>query len=171
MKRCPECRRDYYDETLVYCLDDGAPLVYGASSDRLFDGQTEMLPTIPDISLPEYKRPRQTLKTIIAVGIILALVVGLVGYRYYNKVSESSVASIAVMPLRSLNDDEGAKALGLGLTDALITKLGSLRHVIVRPTSAIANVDSTSASTDVGRKLGVDAVLEGTIQESDDVFA
>ncbi|MBK6724783.1 MAG: hypothetical protein IPG58_16405 [Acidobacteria bacterium] len=23
MKRCPECRRDYYDDTLPYCLDDG----------------------------------------------------------------------------------------------------------------------------------------------------
>src|SRR5688500_6769928 len=27
MKRCPECRRDYTDETLNFCLDDGAPLV------------------------------------------------------------------------------------------------------------------------------------------------
>jgi hypothetical protein len=23
MKRCPECRRDYYDETLLYCLEKG----------------------------------------------------------------------------------------------------------------------------------------------------
>src|SRR6266480_1489692 len=29
MKRCPECRRAYYDETLTYCLDDGTALVYG----------------------------------------------------------------------------------------------------------------------------------------------
>jgi hypothetical protein len=32
MKRCPECRRDYYDETLLYCLDDGAPLVEGPAT-------------------------------------------------------------------------------------------------------------------------------------------
>ncbi|MEO6334104.1 MAG: DPP IV N-terminal domain-containing protein [Pyrinomonadaceae bacterium] len=32
MKRCPECRRDYYDETLLYCLDDGTGLVDGPSS-------------------------------------------------------------------------------------------------------------------------------------------
>jgi TolB protein len=31
MKRCPECRRDYYDETLLYCLDDGTPLLEGPS--------------------------------------------------------------------------------------------------------------------------------------------
>ena len=29
MKRCPECRRDYYDETLLYCLDDGSTLLDG----------------------------------------------------------------------------------------------------------------------------------------------
>jgi hypothetical protein len=23
MKRCPECRRDYYDDTLLNCLADG----------------------------------------------------------------------------------------------------------------------------------------------------
>ncbi|MBA3353944.1 MAG: hypothetical protein H0U23_16250, partial [Blastocatellia bacterium] len=30
MKRCPECRLDYYDETLSFCLDDGAALVHGS---------------------------------------------------------------------------------------------------------------------------------------------
>lgn len=32
MKRCPECRRDYYDETLLYCLDDGNELLEGPVS-------------------------------------------------------------------------------------------------------------------------------------------
>src|SRR5512144_1737059 len=32
MKRCPECRRDYTDETLNFCLDDGAALVDGPAS-------------------------------------------------------------------------------------------------------------------------------------------
>src|SRR6476660_2617211 len=32
MKRCPECRRDYYDETLLYCLDDGTALLDGPAS-------------------------------------------------------------------------------------------------------------------------------------------
>ncbi|MGD9561606.1 MAG: tetratricopeptide repeat protein [Pyrinomonadaceae bacterium] len=39
MKRCPECRRDYYDDSLLYCLDDGnalleGPASGGSSSDR-----------------------------------------------------------------------------------------------------------------------------------------
>ncbi len=32
MKRCPECRRDYYDDTLLYCLDDGNELLEGPAS-------------------------------------------------------------------------------------------------------------------------------------------
>jgi hypothetical protein len=39
MKRCPECRRDYYDDTLLYCLDDGTALLDGpASGSAAFDG-------------------------------------------------------------------------------------------------------------------------------------
>src|SRR5689334_13533102 len=30
MKRCPECRRDYYDDSLLYCLEDGTALVQGS---------------------------------------------------------------------------------------------------------------------------------------------
>ena len=29
MKRCPECRKDYFDDTLMYCLDDGVALIQG----------------------------------------------------------------------------------------------------------------------------------------------
>src|SRR3954447_2981200 len=32
MKRCPECRRDYYDDSLIYCLDDGSALLEGPGS-------------------------------------------------------------------------------------------------------------------------------------------
>src|SRR4051812_6062653 len=41
MKRCPECRRSYADETLNYCLDDGAALVDGPAS--LEGAETEIL--------------------------------------------------------------------------------------------------------------------------------
>ncbi len=34
MKRCPECRRDYYDDTLLYCLDDGNALLEGPATGK-----------------------------------------------------------------------------------------------------------------------------------------
>jgi tetratricopeptide (TPR) repeat protein len=37
MKRCPECRRDYHDDSLRYCLDDGTALVDGPATPFLPD--------------------------------------------------------------------------------------------------------------------------------------
>src|SRR5436190_17971382 len=32
MKLCPQCRRDYFDDSLLYCLDDGSALLDGPAS-------------------------------------------------------------------------------------------------------------------------------------------
>ena len=176
MRRCPQCRRDYYDDSLSYCLDDGVPLVYGVSSEISLGDQTEMLPTyvdrsdifpaIPNRSPQPRTAPRRKAVALIAgLGVILAASVFL-GDRYLTS-NGNRINSLAVMPLKALNDDENAKILGLGLTDALITKLGSLPNVVVRPTSAITSLTGANTSTDVGQRLSVDAVLEGTIQEAD----
>ncbi len=80
----------------------------------------------------------------------------------------ATIDSIAVLPLKSLTDEENNKALGLGLTDALITKIGSLRTVAVRPLSAVAKyADGKADALEIGQKLNVDAVLEGTIQQAE----
>jgi hypothetical protein len=42
MKRCPECRRDYYDDSLFFCLDDGASLLDGPAVDSM--AETAVMP-------------------------------------------------------------------------------------------------------------------------------
>src|SRR4051812_47490466 len=46
MKRCPECFRDYFDETLNFCLDDGTHLLAGPFTGQL--DPTVIYPTLPD---------------------------------------------------------------------------------------------------------------------------
>ena len=43
MKRCPECRRDYTDDTLLYCLDDGSALLDGPASGSGEESPTAIL--------------------------------------------------------------------------------------------------------------------------------
>jgi len=120
-------------------------------------------------------RPSAVLKRKFAVGLLVLAVLGSILSIVVWKVWQSRRAtpparinSIAVLPLRSLSDDEKNNALGLGLTDALIAKLGSLRTVAVRPTSAVAKfVKSDLDALEIGRRLQVDAVMEGTIQQSE----
>lgn len=55
------------------------------------------------------------------------------------------------------------------MTDPMITKLSSLKQIAVRPTSAIYKyADHGYDLATVGRELGVDAILEGTVQRAGD---
>lgn len=75
--------------------------------------------------------------------------------------------SIAVLPFKMLGAGHADEYLGLGITDALITRLGNLRQIIVRPTSAVLKyTDAHVSSIAAGRELMVDAVLDGKIQKA-----
>ena len=77
--------------------------------------------------------------------------------------------SIAILPFKPLHGGENDATLGLGMADALITKLSGVRSLIVRPTSAIMKyAASVQSSIDAGREQRVDSVLEGSIQRADD---
>jgi tetratricopeptide (TPR) repeat protein len=55
----------------------------------------------------------------------------------------------------------------LGLADALITELGKLRQLVVRPTSAIRRYTEVSQDpVAIGRQQGVEAVLDGNVQRT-----
>ena len=101
-----------------------------------------------------------------AVTAVVLLSIGSVWY-FTSDRSPAAVSTIAVLPLRSLNGDEDGKAIGLGLADALITKLGRTRRIIVRPINSVTSFGEGNDPIDIGRRLGVDAVLEGTIQRAD----
>jgi serine/threonine protein kinase/tetratricopeptide (TPR) repeat protein len=79
------------------------------------------------------------------------------------------VKSIAILPLKLINlgevTDTGESFLGVGLADAMITRLSGVRTLAVRPTSAIVGYnDPGSDPLRAGRELSVDYVLDGRIK-------
>jgi TolB-like protein/Tfp pilus assembly protein PilF len=79
---------------------------------------------------------------------------------------KAAVKSLAVLPFKSLSSDEAHEYLGLGIADALITRLSNVRQIVVRPTSAVLRYIGLSEDTaSIGRKLQVESVLEGGIQK------
>lgn len=87
-------------------------------------------------------------------------------------VVDPATPAIAILPFRTLSGDADSEYLGVGLADTLITRIGSTRQVIVRPTSAVLSVPRDGASgrdpIAVGRRLGVAAVLDGSVRKSGD---
>lgn len=79
--------------------------------------------------------------------------------------------SLAILPFKLVGghhtSDTGDHFFGVGLADALITRLSGVGRIIVRPTSSVlpfADADPRQA----GVHLGVDYVLDGTIRPSGD---
>lgn len=82
-----------------------------------------------------------------------------------------ALTSIAVLPFSLIGEESGDEYLKLGMADALITRLGNIRKIILRPTSAVRKyVSHEQDSIRLGQKLGVEAVLEGTIQRRGEQF-
>jgi DNA-binding winged helix-turn-helix (wHTH) protein/TolB-like protein/Flp pilus assembly protein TadD len=82
---------------------------------------------------------------------------------------QEAIHSLAVLPFQTLGAERGDEYLGLGMADALITRLGNTGKIIVRPTNAIQRYAGKDLSPQAaGREQGVDAVLDGRIQREKD---
>lgn len=101
---------------------------------------------------------------LIGVGVAVFLAYGLWASR--SKPSkEQSPLTIAVLPFKSLNRENLEGLLEVGMADALITKLGSIKQLRVRPLSAVRKyTDASQNPVEVGKELRTDAVLDGSIQ-------
>jgi DNA-binding winged helix-turn-helix (wHTH) protein/TolB-like protein len=125
----------------------------------------------PAVSTPA-RRPRSNgrwLATILVASCALA-----VGTFWLVRPSAppsalARVRSIAVLPFRPLVLPPDDEFLGLALADAVITRLSGSSSLAVRPTGAIRDMGArTPEPVSAGKALGVDAVLDGQIQESGD---
>lgn len=78
--------------------------------------------------------------------------------------------SLAVLPFKSIDKETQDSKLGFGMADAIITRLTSIQQIPVRPSSSIFRYidDPTVTYALAGKELGVDTVLEGTVQRADD---
>jgi serine/threonine-protein kinase len=98
------------------------------------------------------------------------------GYRFVAEVHVASSAdpasatkplrTLAVLPFRLLQPAPD-EALQTGMADTLITRLSGLGELVVRPLSAVCRFSGPQHDPlEIGRRLGVDAVLDGTIQQA-----
>jgi Tol biopolymer transport system component/tetratricopeptide (TPR) repeat protein len=84
-----------------------------------------------------------------------------------NAPHEEGVRSIAVLPFATVEAVGNDQYLGVGLADALTGKLGQITQIEARPPSAVRRyLDAPVEAVQAGRELGVDYVLDGTIQHT-----
>lgn len=122
------------------------------------------------LALPPAPRSPHRKNILIGAAALLLVALGaFAAWRYSRPTPRTSVAdikSIAVLPLKVFDaQKDGDENLRLRLMDSLITRLGKIESISVRPTSSMTKfLESDENSVEIGRKLLVDAVLEGSIQ-------
>ena len=76
--------------------------------------------------------------------------------------------TIAVLPFKPLVEAQRSEAMEFGMADSLIMELSRSTHLIVRPLNATRRFGSLDQDpVEAGRRLAVEAVVDGTIQIAD----
>jgi DNA-binding winged helix-turn-helix (wHTH) protein/TolB-like protein/Tfp pilus assembly protein PilF len=102
--------------------------------------------------------------TIAMVVIAVCLVYFWSHWKARSATVSASERSIAILPFRPLDAAPEDEYLGLGLTDALITRLGTLHKIIIRPVGSVRKYAKADDPIAAGKQLAVQSVLEGSIQ-------
>jgi TolB-like protein/DNA-binding winged helix-turn-helix (wHTH) protein len=95
--------------------------------------------------------------------VVLAGLAALLGWRFARPSSTpASIHSIAVLPLANLSGDSTQDYFADGVTEELITDLARLTTLrVTSRTSVMAYKGKPKPLPEIGRELGVDAVVEG----------
>src|SRR5580658_141430 len=126
------------------------------------DAEVEQLPSVePD------KPPRRARKQV-ALGLASFAILCLIAYAVYKWLPTETVSPekvrLVVLPFKNLSGDPKQDYFSAGLTDEMITRLGSLDP---RRLGVIAAASSSAQSgkplKEIGRALGVQYALEGSV--------
>jgi serine/threonine protein kinase/cytochrome c-type biogenesis protein CcmH/NrfG len=141
------------------------------------DTESQMLAVPPEKEVPpvgRYLKP-----ALLVAAALLLTVVAAIAFHYYrpsaastptDKPAAKSPETIAVLPFRDITAAT-TDSWGIGITDAIISRLTALQNLAVRPTTSVLKYAKEAPEpVEAAKALNVESVLEGTYQRSSDVI-
>ena len=106
---------------------------------------------------------------IASAGLLVAILMASLAAFKLRTAEAEQPSAIAVLPFKQTLAHGDDAYLGLGMADALVTRLGAIRQVAVRPISSVLRYYNSPYDPQiVGRSLNVSAVVDGTIERDGD---
>jgi TolB-like protein/DNA-binding winged helix-turn-helix (wHTH) protein/Flp pilus assembly protein TadD len=129
-------------------------------------------PLAAPLLLPEPKRFPRQVSIVLTCAVIVLIAAALFLYRQRAGLSTHPlppIRSIAVLPLKNLTNDPANEYFSDGMTDSLITALSKVDGLKVTSRGSVFGFRGKEVDPrEVGRQLGVAAVLEGSVMKSGD---
>ncbi len=118
-------------------------------------------------SVPERSGSRRSALPILWVtGVLLLVGAGyLVWFQHSRNGALPRVRSIAVLPLKNISGDAAQDYFAEGMTDVIATELSKTGLPVIAPAS-VRRLPPGAALDEIGRRLHVEAVVQGTVLES-----
>jgi len=143
-----------------------------APMDSLEPPSTDAAPAIPDRNLADQPARPKWLMPGIAIGMAAVLAVSLGLYLERQKLPARGLASagrvmLAVLPFENLTGDAGQDYFSDGFTEEMITQLGRTdpaKMGVIARTSVMVYKRNPRPLDEIGRKLGVQYVIEGSVR-------
>jgi eukaryotic-like serine/threonine-protein kinase len=107
----------------------------------------------------------------LAISAPVLLLVAVLSYLFLFRGAPTAnfpeIKSVAVLPLANLSGDPAQEYFADGMTEALINNLARIRALrVISRTSVMRYKGSPKLLPEIARELNVDAVIEGTVQQS-----
>jgi len=156
------------------CLAKDPTDRYGSTRDLARDLRSvreDSVARLPGGAAPARRslRVRATLAGLVTLAIVVAWLAASRWLARQPSRGATRIESIAVLPLANLSADPGQEFFADGMTEALITdlaRIGSLR--VISRTSVMQYKGAAKPLPQIARELGVDAILEGSVQRAGD---
>jgi len=117
---------------------------------------------------PSLERPRRA-RTLLGMGAILVLAASLLWIFHPWRRADTTIRSLAVLPLANFSGDVSQDYLADGMTDELIARLGQISSLrVISRTSVMTYRGVREPLPEIARALNVDAVVEGSVVRSAD---
>ena len=143
---------------------DGQRTVSEASATA--SGQASPTAPITESLTSRIKHHRRSL--VIALATLIVAVSSLT-YLFYSARPASAIDSIAVLPLINASNDPNSEYLSDGITESIISNLSQLPQLKVMARSTVFHFKGKEIDPrDVGRQLGVRAVMAGRLLQQGD---
>lgn len=128
----------------------------------------EIQPVTVDATATAAPNPSTARWIWVAAGAAVLVVLAVIG-AWRTRAASAPIRAIAVLPLSNLSGQEGEQYFADGLTEALTSDLAQIQSLrVVARTSTAGYRDTTKASAEVGRELGVDGLVTGSVVRSGD---
>lgn len=162
------------EQIILKCLDKDPELRYQSAREVRVD--LERQPATGPTAFPQ-RHKMHARRWQLGMGAILAVALAAGGYAVYRRHTQQTgqatleATALVVLPFQVLAGGEDVSFLGVGVADALITRLANVREIRVRPTSAVLGYESRTANVqEIGSALKASNVLSGTIQKAGERF-